>query len=182
MNTAGGAVHRAFSWRHRSCSEHISETIYFKLSSTKCSPIEFLNETRYWSTFCAVCEVRFSNLPTEVVEFAFIAHRHTHTHTVRVEEFTRRQYQLNESLTYLFHLFHIKFTVRQHLWMKIAVSVCGGDGGLAGGLSICWIKCDLSALFGKHCIKHIKGTVWLQHQASGRLWAAIVSQHLGVNM
>lgn len=41
----------------------------------------------------------------------------THAHTYnsdRALEFTRRRYQLNESLTYLFDLFQIKFTVRQH--------------------------------------------------------------------
>lgn len=82
----------------------------------------------------------------------------THTHTQPGPlEFTRRQYQLNESLTYLFHLFQIKFTVRQHFWMTIGVG--GGVGGCGAGWRPFHMlnKCDLQAVLRKHCIKHIKG-------------------------
>lgn len=45
-------------------------------------------------------------------------------------EFTHGHYQLNESLTYLCHLFHIQLTVRQHLWMTKEAYVGGfGRGG-----------------------------------------------------
>lgn len=54
-------------------------------------------------------------------------------------EFTHGRYQLNESLTYLCHLFHIHFTVRQHFWMTKGANA-GGLGLREANLYICWIK------------------------------------------
>lgn len=123
VRAAGGAAHRAFS---PASSTTICSCSTIFLYSKWNAVLTFPHTVCCGST-SAVFSQCWSNL-----------HLSTHSHTHNrdsVEEFTRGRYQ---SFTYLPHLFHAKFTVRQHLWMTMA-------GRPAGGLSMSWIKCDLEA-------------------------------------